>query len=130
MLFMRAYFFILVLALVGLNLSLCQERKPASLVVRANEVVTDSVHVAPPGAVTDVYFNFMYKDKTPEVIMEIVARHILKQVIILGETNAAEGVVVGVLVNSNNISAGLVLSFGTREEAEKARDCLRQEIKP
>ena len=93
--------------------------------VTANDVSTNSIHVAPLPAMTNVYFNFRYEDKSPEVIMEIIRRHIQKQVVIAGgETNVAQGVLEGVL-SSNNIPVGLVLSFETREEAEKARQAKR-----
>jgi hypothetical protein len=93
-------------------------------------VITNSIRLAPK-AITNVYVNFKFENKSPETIKELVTRNINKKVLIAsGESKPTEGMVVGLLVEGDSAPLGIVVSFTTRVEAERARDYLKLRSEP
>ncbi len=126
---MRSYFLIFVLCVGGISLARCQEHKSARFVIRADEVMPNSIRIA-PNTTTDVHVNFKFEGKSPEEIKELVGRNSMKPVFIEGvDSTRTQGVVKGILAE-HNIPVGIVVSFETRADAEKAKQSLRVRNKP
>ena len=121
---MRSFILSVAFLVFGLTLGSCQDGKGTPLVITANDVVTNSVRIAPK-AMTNVCLNFKFEGKSAEDIMALVGRNIKKPVIIAGGDSArTQGVVEGVLVESNSVPVGIVVSFQTRADARKAAKSL------
>ena len=124
--FMRLYYFLIfVLSIGGMSAGQCQVPKSQPLVITANEVMTNSIRIAPLPTMTNVYVNFRFEGKSVEEIMALVPPNVWKPVIIVGvDSTKTQGVVQGVLA-SNSIPVGIVVSFQTREDAMVAAKSLR-----
>lgn len=104
---------------------MCQDNSGAPLVITANDVMPNSVRIAPK-TTTNVYVNFKFEGKSAEDIKALVGRHSKQPVIIAGEDSArTQGVVEGFLVESNSVPVGIVVSFPTRADARTAARSLR-----
>jgi len=129
---MRIYYsLIFVLFIGGISTGQCQVAKSSPLVITANDVMTNSIKIAPLPTMTDVYVNFRFEGKSAEDIKTVVGRNSTKPVIIVGgDSTRTQGVVAGLLVESNNVPVGIVVSFPTRADAQIAAKSLRVRDKP
>ena len=129
---MRIYYsLVFVLCIGGISTGQCQVAKSSPLVITANDVITNSIRITPLPIMTNVDVSFRFEGKSAEDIKILVGRNITKPVTVAGGDSArTQGVVAGLLVESNNVPVGIVISFETRADAEKAKKALRERGKP
>ncbi len=122
---MRSFLFSVTFLVLGLSLGLCEDDKGAALVITANDVMTNSVRIARE-AMTNVHVNFRFEGKSGDEIKTLVGRNIKKPVTVFGvDSTRTQGAVEGILVDSNNVPVGMVVSFPTRASARIAVEGLR-----
>ena len=128
---MRIYYsLVFVLFIGGISTGRCQVAKSSPLVITANDVMTNSIWIAPLPIMTNIYVSFRFEGKSAEDITALVARNVWRPVIIAGlDSTDTQGVVQAVLA-SNSVPVGMVVSFETRADAEKAKKALRERAKP
>ncbi len=128
---MRNYYLLIFgFVIGGISIGRCQVDKTPPLVITANDVMTNSIRIAPLPTMTNVYVNFRFEGKSAEDIMAVYGPNVGNAVIIAGvDLTNTQGVVEGIL-SSSNIVVGIVVSFQTREDAKIAAKNLRVRDKP